>query len=279
MSREGLARFRRHPGPIPEGWTAPQPSRIRHSDEQTVAALGAVYTALESAGRHEPGRYRDWGVVAAPRFLGRGQLVNVIARFVTEGAWGVTPHMVPHYALHAQSGTLSQVLGIHGPNLSVGGGMDAAIQGFVTALTWLTTGTIPGVWIVLSGWTPEYVPDDAGNPADDPECLAIALALVPSDPERDRLPRIQLRPASPLPPSGEVDLVALAGRLVAHGGGAAVPGREASSERVTRVKVGSATYRLVPGHGAGGNPVVVARGCGVQIELEPAAFSGMRRLG
>jgi hypothetical protein len=279
MSRDGLARFRRHPGPIPEGWPATQPSRIRHSDDQTVAALGAVYAALEPVGRQEPGQYRDWGVVAAPRFLGRGQLVNVIARFVAEGAWGVTPHMVPHYALHAQSGTLSQVLGIHGPNLSVGGGMDAAVQGFVTALTWLTTGTIPGVWIVLSGWTPEYVPDDAGNAADDPECLAIALALVPSDPERGRLPCIQLRPASPLHPPGEVDLVALAGRLAANGGGAAVAGREAASPRVSRVKAGSATYRLDPGHGAGGNPVVVARGCGVQVELEPAASSGMRRLG
>jgi hypothetical protein len=275
MSRDELARFRRHPGAIPEGWTAPQPSRLRQSDDQTLAALGAVYAALEAAGHPGPDRFRDWGVVAASRFLARGPLVGVIERFVAEGAWGVTPHMVPHYALHAQSGTLSQVLGIHGPNLGVGGGTDAAVQGFMAGLTWLTTGTVPGVWIVLSGWTPEFVPDGAGNPAGDPECLAIALGLVPADSRRAGLPRVRLRPASLHPPSGEVDLVSLAGRFVT------VPGRErerdASSDRVARKKVGATTYRFDAGHVAGGRPLVVARGCGVQIELEPAAVSSMRR--
>jgi hypothetical protein len=278
MGPEGLARFRRHPSPIPVGWTAPQPSRLRHCDDQTLAALGAVYAALESPDRPDPGRFRDWGVVAAPRFLGRATGADTLAQFASEGAWGVTPHLIAHHTLHSQSGTLSQVLGIHGPNLGVGGGADAAVQGFVTALTWLTTGTVPGVWIVMSGWTPEYVPDGAGHPVGVPECLALALGLVPTDPERRGLPRIRLRPTCPGFPSGEVDLEALDVRLRAarevRG-----PARETGSDRATRVRVGSATYRLDPGHAVGGRTVVVARGCGVQVELEPAASSGMRRSG
>jgi hypothetical protein len=147
-------------------------------------------------------------------------------------------------------------------------------------------GTVPGVWLVMSGWTPEYVPDRAGKPVGVPECLAIALALVPSGPERGAQPRVRLRPTSRRDPSGEVDLVALAGQLVADGG-RQVPAREASDDRARRLRVGTATYRLDPGHVAGAGalavagarPVVVARGCGVQIELEPAASSGMRRMG
>ena len=28
-------------------------------------------------------------------------------------------------------------------------------EGFLAALTWLATGVVPGVWLVLSGWSPE----------------------------------------------------------------------------------------------------------------------------
>jgi hypothetical protein len=37
---------------------------------------------------------------------------------------------------------------------------------------------VPGVWLVLSGWSPELVPDPRGGTAPLGECLALALALT-----------------------------------------------------------------------------------------------------
>jgi hypothetical protein len=195
-------------------------------------------------------------------------LVNVLERFAAEGVWGVTPHIIPHHALHSQSGTLSQVLGIHGPNLGVGGGTDAAVQGFLTALTWLTSGTVPGVWLVISGWSPEYVPDESGAPEGDPECLALALGLVPLEAGQVQQSRIRVRPSS-RGRSKVVDLEDLAEGL----------GGDGTNARESRLQRGSLTLRFDPGHVVGGRPgpTVIARGCGVQVELEPAAWLSTRR--
>ena len=38
-----------------------------------------------------------------------------------------------------------------------------AADGFLAALTWLSSGVVPGVWLVLTGWSPELVPDPDGN--------------------------------------------------------------------------------------------------------------------
>jgi hypothetical protein len=281
MGRDGLARFRRLPGPIPEGWTAPQPSRLRQSDDQTLAALGAIYRAAAAAGHGTGGRYPDWGVVAASRYLGRGVLDTVLRRFDAEGVWGVTPHLIPHHALHAQSGTLSQALGIHGPNLGVGGGPDAAAQGFVMALTWLSAGTVSGVWLVLSGWTPEYIPDGAGAPVGEPECLALALALVPARTGLGQTSgaRLRLRPTSGPAPAGMIDLVDLAARFESCAGWDDA-GRNGAHGRGKWVRTGLTTFRIDPGHGRpGASSRVIARGHGVQIELEPAATALRRRSG
>ena len=37
---------------------------------------------------------------------------------------------------------------------------------------------MPGVWLVLSGWSPELVPDPAGHALPAGECQALALALT-----------------------------------------------------------------------------------------------------
>ena len=178
--------LRRRAGPIPEGWAAPAPSLLRNSDEQTIAGLCAVFTAIESMGlpRH---RYEGWGVVAASRFLGRANLARALQSFLAEGVWGTSPHLIPHFALHSASGTISLGLGLHGPNLGVGGGLHAAAEGFLTALTWLSSGSVPGVWLVLSGWSPELVPDRGGGPPTASECQALAIALERPGPSRGRL--------------------------------------------------------------------------------------------
>jgi hypothetical protein len=177
MPPSDVPALRKKPGPIPEGWRRVPPSLLRYADEQTIAGTAAVFTAMGVMGSH-PERFEDWGVVAASRYLGRANLAVALRSFMAEGVWGTSPHLIPHFALHSASGTISLALGSHGPNLGVGGGRHAVSGGFLTALTWLATGVVPGVWLVLSGWSPELVPDPGGKPVDSGECMGLALALV-----------------------------------------------------------------------------------------------------
>src|SRR5262249_28596954 len=121
--------LRRNPGPIPEGWSRTPTSLLRYSDEQTVVGTAAVFTAMAAMGR-APEEFAGWGVVAASRYLGRAGLAAALRSFLAEGVWGTSPHLIPHFALHSPSGTISLALGLHGPNLGVGGGLHAAAQGF-----------------------------------------------------------------------------------------------------------------------------------------------------
>ena len=170
-----LPALRRRPGsdrdePLPA-------ALLKHADDQTVVGLAALARASRRDGS-DVGRFAGWGIVAAPRFLGRAALALSLERFLAEGAWGVSPHIVPHDALHAASGTISQVLKIHGPNLGVGGGPGGQSEGLLAALTLLEDGHLPGVWLVLSGWTPELVIGREGHANSAGECQALALALV-----------------------------------------------------------------------------------------------------
>jgi hypothetical protein len=276
MRPDQLDAFRRRPAPIPEGWTGPHPSQLRHSDGQTLAALAAVYAAIDCGGPSHPGVFRDWGILCAPRFLGRSVVVKVLERFDSEGVWGVSPHLTPHFALHSQSGTLSQVLAIRGPNLGICGGTDATVQGLLTALTWLNAGTVPGVWLVFSGWVPEYVPDESGAAIDETECLAIALGLGPEPASRGDFPRIRVHPAPPAHPARAIELGELAGIFAEFCGTrdrAAAP----AAGRARYIHAGSATSRLDPGHVAVGGPTLIARGHGLRFELERAAMLRRRR--
>ena len=177
MTPSDVPALRKKPGPIPTGWGRVPPSLLRYADEQTIAGTAAVFTAMEVMGSH-PERFEGWGVVAASRYLGRANLAVALRSFMAEGVWGTSPHLIPHFALHSASGTISLALGSHGPNLGVGGGRHAVSEGFLTALTWLATGVVPGVWLVFTGWSPELVPDPAGNAPDSGECMGLALALV-----------------------------------------------------------------------------------------------------
>jgi hypothetical protein len=176
MSPVDVPALRRKPGPVPEGWGRVPPSLLRYSDEQTIAGTAAVFSAIAVMGLSGD-EFESWGVVAASRYLGRANLAVALRNFVAEGVWGTSPHLIPHFALHSASGTISLALGSHGPNLGVGGGIHAEAEGFLAALTWLAAGVVPGVWLVLSGWSPELVPDSRGNGSPAGECQALALAL------------------------------------------------------------------------------------------------------
>src|SRR5262249_23765427 len=83
----------------------PQPaSTLKHLDEQTVAGLAATCQAIRDHGL-DPAGFHDWGVLAAPHFLGKSITVAALSRFRAEGAWGVSPHVIPHHSLHSLSGT------------------------------------------------------------------------------------------------------------------------------------------------------------------------------
>lgn len=180
---EEVARLRRDP--CPTGMSPLAVALHKHAEDQTALALAAVLRASAQRGWSGDG-FTSWGVVAAPQFYGRHGIAQAIARFGQEGAWGISPHLIPHQSLHAVSGTISQVLKIHGPNFGTGGGPDSAPDALLLATALLAEGAVPGVWLVLTGYESEWLPADGGRPAPPmPTALAAALALVPASPGED----------------------------------------------------------------------------------------------
>lgn len=156
-------------------------STLKHLDEQTLAGLLAIAHAIDE---HELGGtdFGGWGVLAAPRFLGRTALLHALQRYAAEGAWGISPHIIPHHTLHSVPGTVSMALQIHGPNFGIDGGAGAVAQMVLAAASMLADGRLPGLWLLATGWSPEPDPAPMGHTAStgpDPICLAVALALVP----------------------------------------------------------------------------------------------------
>jgi hypothetical protein len=141
---------------------------LKASDEQTVVALAAVLQAI-----------KQHGVIAAPRFFGRLNAADVLVKVETAGAAKAPPLFVPHRSLHAVSGTISQALEIKGPNFGVGGGINAPVEGLLTALTLLDEYQLPGLWVVLTQNDPEPLPDGRGNSVVPAVCHALALAFMP----------------------------------------------------------------------------------------------------
>jgi hypothetical protein len=175
---------------LPGGQPLPT-SFLKHSDEQTVVGLAAVFQAIQRF-RLTDTPFTQWGVLAAPRFMGRATLAVALQRFALEGAWGVSPHLIPHRSLHSLSGTVSQALAIHGPNFGVGGGAQGAAEILLAAAALLADGQAPGVWCVLTGWDPEPVLEPPagftpipGPRAADAVCSAVALALTVCPPAWD----------------------------------------------------------------------------------------------
>ena len=199
-----LGAARKRPGTAPEGWPGVPASLLRASDEQTVSGVAATFEAIAKMGR-SPGDFADWGVVSASRFLGRAYVGTVLRSFAAEGVWGVSPHLIPHYAMHSASGTISLAMGSHGPNLGVGGGRHSEFEGFLAALTWLSIGLVPGVWLVLGGWEPELVP---GRPPG--ECRSLALGLTKA---RTGRPGFQLVAGASTGVDGPMDLAMWGERL------------------------------------------------------------------
>jgi len=197
MTAEQFPTLRRQPGPAPT--TPLSPALLKHADPQTVASLAAVLKAIDVYGLKDLS-FRDWGVVAGPSLLGRQVSAESILRFRQEGAFAISPHLIPHQSLHAVSGVVSQVLGLHGPNFGVGGGPGAADEALLVAATMLATPTLPGLWLILTDVDPELIPETSTETSwNRPPwiCHAVALALLPAGSFQARDYELQLVIAPP----------------------------------------------------------------------------------
>jgi len=169
------AALRQNPGRLPgRPGTA---SALKHAEDQTILGLAALLRALEL--RHgEEAANAEWGVVAAPRFLGRLGAAAFMDRFRRQGCIGISPQTIPNLSLHAMSGTLTMMMGIHGPNFGVGGGHGNVSEGLLAALALQHERTCPGIWLILTECWPEPIPDVQGrNTAQDAVGHAVALGL------------------------------------------------------------------------------------------------------
>jgi hypothetical protein len=147
---------------------------LKHADEQTVLAVAAVDQAIQSSALTFE-HYRNWAIIAAPRFIGRIAGTATLARFAKGGGPAISPHVIPQHSLHSISGALSILLASRQPNFGVGGTGDSLAEGLLAALTAPLTGC-NGVWLVSTAWSPEPQIADAGC-QNDPVCHAVALAL------------------------------------------------------------------------------------------------------
>ena len=175
---EGIASLRKAPA---SGHTFPV-SLLKNADEQTVVVLAALMEAVDRLGAPLEA-YRDWGVLGAPRFIGRDCIGQAIPEYTREGPWSVSPHIIPHRSLHSTSGTITLALGSGGPNHGVGGGPDAETEGLLAALAMLGERPVPGVWLTLSQVTPLTRCDSSlGRPPDGSQVEALVLALTREGP-------------------------------------------------------------------------------------------------
>jgi hypothetical protein len=187
----------------------PMPANfLKYADDQAVAGMVAVWRAMQDFGLRDHD-FSDWGVVGAPRYLGRLAAATTLHRFYKEGVSRASPLIVSHRSLHSVASTVSQALRIHGPNFGAGGGPGSAAEGLLLALSFLEEGQVPGVWVVLTECDPEPLPDETGQPTAPAACHGIALALVPA-PDGWQGMRLRLRPTAAngsvpvTPPLGEL---------------------------------------------------------------------------
>jgi len=173
-----IAALRDQPAPTQ---APPLPPRfLRHCDEHTVVGMHAVLRALAARGPVDVSRH---AVVAASCQLGRLTAAKTLANLATGGGVSVSPHIVPQCSLHSVAGAVSVGLGMRGPHLGVGGGVDSLAEGLFAAATMVqasaAAGDPPCVWLVATEWEDEPALDDAGAPAGDPVCRGLALAIEP----------------------------------------------------------------------------------------------------
>lgn len=174
--QQEIAALRKNPGAFQGG--RPPTLAVKLADDQAVLALVAVLRAIDAAGWSERS-FQNWGIIAGPRYLARVSTANTLQRFERLGPRGVSPLAIPQSMLSAVSGTLSVALGAQGLNCGVGGAPGQLSDALLVGLTLLDTQVLEGLWIVLTEWSTEPVPDGQGGTQTKSACRAIALACTP----------------------------------------------------------------------------------------------------
>jgi hypothetical protein len=185
---EGIAALRKNPGPL--GGRVIKPSLLNQADHQTILGLAALLRAVDAAGWHGKS-FEHWGVIAAPRFLGRIIVAAAMERFRDRGVTGMSPMIIPTVGLHSISGSLSMALKIQGFNYGVGGSHGHLADALLTALAARDDG-VPGIWVVSTQFSPEPVPDGSRLSTTEAVGYAVAMALTPT-PEAASRSRLNLR--------------------------------------------------------------------------------------
>lgn len=174
-----IPRWRDQPGP--DGAPALPPRFLRHCDEHTVVGIHAVLAAIAAHPAPRPA-FCDHGVVAATCQAGRLQGAATLVLLRAQGPRHVSPHLVPQCSLHSLAGAVSVGLGMHGPNVGIGGGPDALAEGLIAAVSLVQPGggaDAAGTWLIVTEWDAEPAIDPSGVPHGDPLCRGLALALEP----------------------------------------------------------------------------------------------------
>jgi hypothetical protein len=192
-----IAALRKKPAPADDSPVFA--SALKYADDQTVVSLAAVLQAIHDGGLDKE-VFTNWGVVAGPCFLGRQTLVTSFKRFQRQGALGVSPLLIPYLSQHAVAGTISLPLGIHGPNLGVGGDRGSLTQALLAGLALQWEQGLPGVWVVASEWNPEPVTIDKSAASEDAVCHGVALALLPARGQQNLRVRVTLSASGPAGP-------------------------------------------------------------------------------
>jgi len=180
-----IAALRKSPGPLGAGRKIP-PSLMKHADHQTVLGLAALLRAVHDSGWSDRS-FADWGLIAAPRFLGRIVAAGAMDKFKKVGVPGMSPLIIPTLSLHAVAGSLSLALKAHGFNYGVGGGHGHLAEALLTGLAARDDNGVPGVWVVATQFSPEPVPDTAGNSTNASFGYGVALAITAATAANARL--------------------------------------------------------------------------------------------
>ena len=178
-----IAALRKAPGPL--GGRVIAPSLLKHADHQTVLAIASVLKAIDNSGWH--GRsFDEWGLIAAPRFLGRINVAASMDRFQKRGVPSMSPLIIPTLSLHAVAGSLSLAIKVRGFNYGVGGGHGHLADALLAGLAAREDNGVPGVWVVVSQFSPEPVLDVSGHSLIPSFGYGLALAVTATAPSRSR---------------------------------------------------------------------------------------------
>jgi hypothetical protein len=158
-----------------------RPQFLKHSDDQTLAALTALAAAIEVCDRRYA--FEDWAIVSSTRYVGRAAFAAVIDKYAIDGPWGVSVQVIPHTAPHAVAATASLALGAHGPSIGAGAARGEESQALLAAASLLQSPDVGGTWVLLTGWSTEVTGAlGQSETATEPRCAGVALAVVKTPP-------------------------------------------------------------------------------------------------